>query len=562
MTSKSSHNVAQPLIDALVSSVAQHAAILNGRRVWLACSGGRDSLSLAAICLQLYRQGKLPFLPQLLHVNHGLQAANDTWAKQVQAWADEQGMPCQILAVRVQGSDEQAARQARYDALMQAMNVGDVLILAHHRDDQVETVLMRLFNGAGVSGLSGMREWSDKTCRNEAQQAKTIHLWRPWLPVSRAQITDYAQGVGLDYIDDPTNEMQTSPSKNDGLAAVKSPPDSETINDRAWLRSVIMPQIQARFPQASSAIARSSQLLSDANSIVMAQAYDDLTSCLYQESDHSRQWQVAAELTQLQSILDINLILKLPAARQSALIHHWLSPKATDLPAPKRLVDDVLELCLRQDNDHQTCLHWQSDPDNSQHGYEIRRYRQRLFRLRSDWSAWLASPPMSQELLLKDMLFNKKLLKQWLLDGGVSKCCELKHSHHSFSWQLQHLSELTANLLVNLTAINSDNLALQFAPLPRDLSLTIVNRMGSKSGKKLLQALQLPLFMRGSVVLCSLIHKQGDDEAVTSTVLPNRTSLFILSMAGVTVLQSSQAAVIQSWLSHHHPVMRLRHNLH
>lgn len=561
MVSESSHDIAQPLIATLLSSFAQHAAVLNGRRVWLACSGGRDSLSLAAICLQLYHQGKLPFLPQLLHVNHGLQAANDAWAKQVQAWAEEHGMSCQILPARVQGRDEQAARQARYDALMQVMNIGDVLILAHHRNDQVETVLMRLFNGAGANGLSGMQEWSDKTCHNEAQKAKTIHLWRPWLPVSRAQITDYAQGVCLDYIDDPTNEMPASPSKHDDLA-FKSPLGLEALNDRAWLRSVIMPQIQARFPQVSSAIARSSQLLSDANSIVMAQAQDDLTTCLYQDSDRSRQWQLTAELAHLQSILDINLVLDLPAARQSALIHYWLSPKATDLPPPKRLVDDVLELCLRQDNDHQTCLHWQSAPDNSQHGYEIRRYRQRLFRLRSDWSAWLASPPRSQELLLRDMLFNKKLLKQWLLDGGSSKYCELKHSHHAFSWQLQHLSELTANLLVSLADTNSDNLALQFEPLPRDLPLRLAGRIGSKSGKKLLQALQLPQFMRGSVVLCSLIYKQADDQAATSRILPHRTPLFILTMTGVKVLQSSQTAVIQSWLSHHHPVMRLRHNLH
>ncbi len=53
------------LADALLESVAQYRTQLQGRRIWLACSGGRDSLALAALCLQLYRQGKLPFLPQL-----------------------------------------------------------------------------------------------------------------------------------------------------------------------------------------------------------------------------------------------------------------------------------------------------------------------------------------------------------------------------------------------------------------------------------------------------------------------------------------------------------------
>ncbi|MGO1857060.1 MAG: tRNA lysidine(34) synthetase TilS, partial [Psychrobacter sp.] len=59
------------LATALVSSTVEHGEQLKGRRVWLACSGGRDSLALAALCVQLYRQDKLPFLPQLLHVDHG-----------------------------------------------------------------------------------------------------------------------------------------------------------------------------------------------------------------------------------------------------------------------------------------------------------------------------------------------------------------------------------------------------------------------------------------------------------------------------------------------------------
>ena len=65
------------LAQVLLNSFEQHKRQLLGRRIWLACSGGRDSLSLAHLCQQLFEAGKLPFLPQLLHVNHGMQQAND-----------------------------------------------------------------------------------------------------------------------------------------------------------------------------------------------------------------------------------------------------------------------------------------------------------------------------------------------------------------------------------------------------------------------------------------------------------------------------------------------------
>ena len=185
------------LQSALLASMADYQQALHGRRIWLACSGGRDSLSLAAICQQLYRAGQLPFLPQLLHVNHGMQVASDAWAVQVERWAKQQQIPCQVLSVKVDGDSEQAARDARYAAMMTVMNQGDVLMLAHHSDDQAETVLMRLFNGAGVTGLAGMQAWTKKQLQLSASSAlavsKAIYLWRPWLQISRQQITDYAK---------------------------------------------------------------------------------------------------------------------------------------------------------------------------------------------------------------------------------------------------------------------------------------------------------------------------------------------------------------------------------
>ena len=195
------------LADALLSSMSEYSEQLHGRRLWLACSGGRDSLALAALCVQLYQQGKLPCLPQLLHVDHGLQADSQYWATHIVSWAQAQNIPCHILQAQVNGHDEQAARQARYNVMRAHINQDDVLLLGHHADDQVETVLMRLIQGAGVNGLSGMHPW-----RVQMQGVQCNILWRPWLTIRRNAISTYAKRLELPYIDDPTNDTVDTPS--------------------------------------------------------------------------------------------------------------------------------------------------------------------------------------------------------------------------------------------------------------------------------------------------------------------------------------------------------------
>ena len=89
------------LAAALLSSMAEYGEQLHGRRLWLACSGGRDSLALAALCVQLHQQGKLPFLPQLLHVNHGLQADSGIWATHVTKYPISMTRPMMVAIMFV-----------------------------------------------------------------------------------------------------------------------------------------------------------------------------------------------------------------------------------------------------------------------------------------------------------------------------------------------------------------------------------------------------------------------------------------------------------------------------
>ncbi|MBP2279482.1 tRNA(Ile)-lysidine synthase [Psychrobacter sp. PL19] len=492
-------SIAKSLIDkdlaqALLISVAEYTDQLQGHRIWLACSGGRDSLALAAICLQLYRQGQLAFLPQLLHVDHGLQADSKCWALHLAEWAHAQQMPCHILQATVNGHDEQAARQARYQAMLAHINQDDVLLLAHHADDQAETVLMRLIQGAGVNGLSGMEAW-----RVQSQGARRNVVWRPWLTVRRANISSYAQRLQLPYIDDPTN--------------------TSGDNVRSGLRHEIMPALAHYNTNVIDNIARSAQLLADAQATVSAQAAQDFQ----QTAITSLQFVPAQRVL---SILDLQL---LPSYRQRQLLHYWLA-QDEPLPPAKQLVDDVIMLIQRSDNDHQTQLYWQGRKQQ----YLICRYRQQLYRLSKSWLTWLTIPLIEQTHVLPSTVVSETRLSE--INGAETNGAETNgaetngsqntlttltlRTDENFVWHLpltcdsigpllSRLNTLLGNAHTPINVLNlishQDKVVLKIAPLGRQQRLQTTLATRPQAGKKLYQTLGIPLWLRDSLAVVSIV---------------------------------------------------------
>ena len=457
----------EALATALLSSMSEYGEQLHGRRLWLACSGGRDSLALAALCVQLYRQGRLPFLPQLLHVNHGLQADSQHWAKHVANWAQVQQIPCQILQAQVNGHDEQAARQARYNVMRAHINQDDVLLLAHHADDQAETVLMRLIQGAGVNGLSGMQPW-----RVQTQDAQRNILWRPWLTIRRATISAYAKRLELPYIDDPTNDSGD--------------------NVRSGLRRDIMPILATYNPNVIDNIARSAQLLNDAQETINAQAMQDM-----QQTEHTD-----LQFLPAQRVLNIDTLQKLPMYRQRQLLHYWLG-QDEPLPPDKQLVDDVLTLSQRDDQDHQTELFWQGRKAS----YTIRRYRQQLYRLSSEWLSWLEIPLIEHKLTLARITLSNHSADHNLTSLTL-------RSSNKYIWQLQVMPDALIPFIEPLKNDISDipsQFVLKVAPLDRKQRLKTELASRPQSGKKLYQMLGIPLWLRESLVVVSIAFLDSDD---------------------------------------------------
>lgn len=493
------------LAEALLKSLAEYGEQLHGRRVWLACSGGRDSLALAALCVHLYRHGKLPFLPQLLHVNHHLQAASGAWAQHVANWAKAQNIPCRILQAQLNGRDEQAARQARYDVMRRQLNQDDVLLLAHHADDQAETVLMRLIQGAGVNGLSGMQPW-----RIQTQGTHRIVLWRPWLTIKRATISAYTQRLKLPYIDDPTNDAGD--------------------NVRSGLRRDIMPILASYNSSVIDNIARSAQLLSDAQLIINAQASEDL--------QHT---EVASlQLPPAQRVLNIDKLQKLPIYRQRQLLHHWLG-QDEPLPTAKQLVDDVLSLSQRDDNDHQTALFWQGRKQS----YTVRRYRQQLYRLSSDWLKWLELPLAKQT----QTLFNfteSNLIKADVQATGRQPVAINLRNEDKFAWQLKVLPNEVIQLLESYNVeSDTDKLKITFAPLERNQRVQTALASRSQAGKKLYQTLGIPSWLRENLIVVSvtLINKESSENGLLESEYLIELPILLLSPFESWALNAEQANI-------------------
>lgn len=350
-----------PVIEAIKQSYQTH---INPRpkvatKIYIACSGGRDSMALLFACQQL----QLPI--HVIHINHKLQKISDNWQQFVEAYCHKHRIDydsvCidwqsqQVYAadstisheqqvgtqqVNEQQINEQQARTARYHAIIQIAGENAIVALAHHANDQVETLLMNLCQGTGLAGLTGMTAFAV-----QHEFGKPIWLWRPLLGVARDEISDFVATQHIPYVDDPTNF---------GVA-----------NQRAFLRNQILPLLDERFHKVVQNITRTQQNLTEAHHIVDDQYQQDLALC-----QRSNGW------TSHQQCLHIPNLKSLSQARRFNLLHHWVKGSQKFAPT-RRLIVQIEQLLQSAQTDQQAILQWQ--------GIEIRKYRDTLYRLDADY---------------------------------------------------------------------------------------------------------------------------------------------------------------------------------
>lgn len=225
----------------------------------VALSGGVDSTALLAALAVLAAKHPRSFQLRALHVDHGLRPASKQWATHCRSLARRLHVPLRVLTTKVERSRgtslEAAARDARYGLLAAALHPGEILLTAHHSDDQLETVLLQLLRGSGLPGISAM-----------PALAPFAHgfLARPLLSRSRAELEAWVREQDLTWVEDDTNVDESL--------------------DRNYLRLRILPLIRGRWPGAATAVSRSARHAAEAQSLLDTLALADVERARYGES--------------------------------------------------------------------------------------------------------------------------------------------------------------------------------------------------------------------------------------------------------------------------------------
>lgn len=299
------------------------------QRIYIAYSGGVDShvlLHLTATPDQLHKK------VTAVYVHHGLLPEAESWSRHCKKTAEDLGVDYILLRVNAHPgrgeSPEEAARNARYSALKELVGVNDVLLVAQHLEDQLETVMLQLLRGSGLRGLSGMPE--------SAVFGRGVML-RPLLNTAKQAISDYAENYRLNWVEDPSNRV------NDF--------------DRNFLRNQVTPLLKQRWPSCPVTVARTARHCADAE-IIISELADEIFKQIHSSADNT---------------ISISRLRSFNNAKQRLAIRHWFLKNNLKMPTQVFVTSLLNQVADAGEN---------SQPVLPGQGCRIRRYRDKLYLLK------------------------------------------------------------------------------------------------------------------------------------------------------------------------------------
>ncbi|MGS2724056.1 tRNA lysidine(34) synthetase TilS [Porticoccus sp. GXU_MW_L64] len=313
-------------------------------RVFVGYSGGLDS----HVLLHALASTLGPDNVTALHINHQISPNANNWQAHCAEQCRQLNVPLQAFRVALEAGEslELAARNARYEIFEAALESGDLLLLAHHADDQAETVLYRLMRCSGPRGLSGIPR---------SRPLGKGQLLRPLLGIARKDIHQYAQHHNLQWVEDESNQQLTY--------------------DRNYLRHNVVPNIEQRWPDLAKRLSQVASLCADSDELNRQLATADL------QAANERQERLGVSIDQ-------RSLTQLSHLRRHNLIRFWLQKHAYSMPPRNRL-----ERIHREFLDAKT----DANPIIDFCDCQLRRYNNRIYLLPS-----MPPPPDAQTEVIWD----------------------------------------------------------------------------------------------------------------------------------------------------------------
>ena len=305
--------------------------LLSAPQVLVGFSGGLDSSVLLDMLSQTIPSDRIT----AIHINHGLSAKASQWQAHAELFCQSRGITCHSENVNVEhygSGPEAAARQVRYDVFEKLLHQQGILLLGHHQDDQIETLLYRLMRSSGPLGLSGIPV---------TRSIGAGTLYRPLLTWSKEELKTYALAKSIEWVEDKSN------SCND--------------YDRNFLRNRLIPILAERWPDYRKRLSGVSAISRDSTELCRDLASQDIMSL------QSRPERGGVSLL-------IDSFNKLSRVRQKNVLRHWAETQHRHTPS-RRIIDEIINSVVESRID--------ASPKVICGDSEYRRYDGRLYLLDS-----------------------------------------------------------------------------------------------------------------------------------------------------------------------------------
>lgn len=299
----------------------------DSKHIVIAFSGGIDSSVMLNIMCK--KRDKLKQSIEAIYIDHGLNDKSAEWGVFCSKECEKHQIAFKTIKIKEDcpknSSIEAWARNIRYSLFVESMKKNDILLTAHHQDDQVETFFLQLLRGAGPQGLASMPI---------VKKIEHIFHIRPFLYFQRKEIIEYAHNHNISWLEDETNY--------------------DVKYQRNFIRHNVLPEISKVWPSYQQNILRTIKHQVEYKKILDEIAMIDIETVSTNNFNN----------------LDVNLIKKLSVERQKNLIFFWLKKINLESPTSKHM-DQIINTLINSDQEKSPCVNWNNT--------ELRRYKTLLY---------------------------------------------------------------------------------------------------------------------------------------------------------------------------------------